>query len=229
MGEFNRESTHECSIDFTIDGSRLRVHGDKYSYEGWGQINASERSLRLYDAQRDDGEQFDTVFVHNPNVVERLDDAHSIELLKPEVLQPSPYDVRETDLREADPSRVPPKRHKNIYRHQKLFSYPVANRTVDGKHVLIAGHRRVAAAKHAGLEQIPIRVVEVSKWKATQMFVHEHLPYPTESSQENPELYTDDEIAQSLRRLRSQWSDDRLRSLLPVRDLITEVTESSYP
>jgi hypothetical protein len=183
----------------------------------------------LYDTRRDDGEQFDTVLLDQFSTVELLESVHDIETLSPDDLEPSPYDVREVDMAEADATSVPPERHRQLYRHQKLFSYPTAARREGSPHELIAGHRRLAGAEHAGVREVPVRLVDVDEWTAAKMFVHEHFPYPNDSQERNPELYDESEARKSVELLREKWSDDCLQTLLPLKRFLNTQPPEPYP
>jgi hypothetical protein len=228
MGEQSTQTRQEPPADPVLDGSKLRIHVGDHSYEGWGRVRGRDGRLVLYDAHRDDGERFDTVLVDDFIAVEQLGDSQTVRTLAPTALEPSPYDVRDVELSDIDLTAVPPDRHRQLYRHQRLLSYPVAACRADSAHELIAGHRRVAAAAQAELGEIAVKLVDVDEWTATQMFVHEHFPYPHEPH-DDPELYDTEEMHRSLERLRDRWDDERLRTLLPLRPLLDElVTEQCH-
>ncbi len=217
---------HKRRAHPVLDGARLRVRADEYTYEGWGRTR--DGSLLLYDARRGDGERFDTVLIEEFTAVERLGGGQTVEELAPSEVKPSPYDARNVDVSDVDPTTVPPERHRQLYRHQRLLSYPIAVRSTNSPHELVAGHRRVGAAARAEFGDIPVRLVDVADWTATQMFVHEHFPYPQESH-DDPEVYGPEEMSRSFERLREDWSDDRLRTLLPLRPLFNEDITDPYP
>jgi len=51
----------------------------------------------------------------------------------------------------------------------------LVRRNADGKIVMIAGHRRLAAAKAAGLKEIPVRVLDVDEKQAAEIQALENL------------------------------------------------------
>lgn len=66
---------------------------------------------------------------------------------------------------------------------------PVIVRRENKQFILIAGHRRVMAAKKAGLKQVPVRILDVTKEKAKEIQVIENLQRRDLTPLEEAEAY----------------------------------------
>ena len=66
-------------------------------------------------------------------------------------------------------TRMNPGKFEELVQNVKkvgILEPALVRRDADGKIILIAGHRRLAAAKAAGLENIPVRLLEVDEKQA---------------------------------------------------------------
>ncbi len=66
---------------------------------------------------------------------------------------------------------------------------PLLVRKKEGKYVLIAGHRRLAAAKEAGCELVPTRILDVNDTEATEIQIIENLQRRNLTPLEEAEAY----------------------------------------
>lgn len=206
------KSPYEYWTEQLFLGERVRVHTPSHEYEGWARAwNHEPPALVLNDVERGDGERLDTVVVQEIVSAEQLGPVESIERVPVDDVYPSPYSARE---HEELSSGV---RETHLRGH--LISYPTATETEDG-YELLGGHRRFNTAKHAGLDALPVRLLDLDPWEATRRFVYEHFPLPGERDDRASELYTDEEIARSLDRLRDDWPDETLRELPQLRPFV---------
>ncbi len=194
-------------LNDTFRGVRVRVTTDHHMYEGWGgRWNYSDQAFLVYDAERDDGERFGAVTVSTPESVERLDERLSIEEVPLSTVAPSPYSVRATD--DVDHAEFV----KLTRERGHLLTYPTVRpvSASDYDYEIVGGHRRYHAARKADLSTIAVEIVELSDWEAVVWFVDEHIPVQGGSESD---MYTQCEINRAIDRLRTEWPDERLRSL----------------
>ncbi len=141
-------------------------------------------------------------------------------------IEPSPFQPRITFSQEEIESLA-----KSIKKRGVL--QPVILRKIDGKYQLIAGERRWRAAKVAGLERIPARVIEIDDNGALEIALVENLDRKDLNPIELARGYqllkdkfglTQDEIAKKIGRSRSAVANTlRLLQLhKSVQDLILE-------
>lgn len=67
--------------------------------------------------------------------------------------------------------------------------YPVLVRPMEDRYEIIAGHRRVAACKKAGLTEIPVIIKSLSDYEATFVMVHSNLYRPEITISEKAKSY----------------------------------------
>lgn len=67
--------------------------------------------------------------------------------------------------------------------------YPILVRPVDDKYEIISGHRRVAACKEAGLEEVSAIIRPLDDYEATILMVHSNLYRPEISISEKAHAY----------------------------------------
>ena len=75
-------------------------------------------------------------------------------------------------------SRMNPAKFEELVQNVKkvgVLEPALVRRDENGKFALIAGHRRLAAAKAAGLKEIPVRLLEVDEKQATEIQALENL------------------------------------------------------
>ena len=126
-------------------------------------------AVRVGEEEADD-EYIGPVYINDPDLVE-IDsgDQPPIEELPPGGVQPSPYTQRVFD----DPDFHTYVRRVRDNGH--LGSFPTVRQIEEGYEV-VSGHKRIEAAKRAGLRFIPVFVVEMDDWDAAVRFIDEHIP-----------------------------------------------------
>lgn len=116
----------------------------------------------MHDVTTGDGDQLGSVFVRLPGTIEVLKPRRRIEWRALDELTPHPdHDGAFTP---AD-SII-----RRCYRNQYAGSFPVIRETG----TIINGHKRVAAARIAGLEHHPIEVINVTDEQARELFTIAH-------------------------------------------------------
>jgi hypothetical protein len=222
---------HE-DLDDTFRGVRVRVHTASHTYEGWGgRWHYNDHAFVIYDAERDDGEQVGAVTVlHQPETVERVEPHGRIEEVPIEAIAPSPYDARSYD--DADHEQFV----KLTRERGHLLTFPTVRPLVDEEreadhdndqdpaYEVVAGHRRFNTARQAGLDVIPVRVVDLDAWAAVERFVDDHIPI--EGSDERY-MYSQQAIDHALARLRGEWPDEKLRKIGPLAPYLKEKLAST--
>lgn len=213
-----------ASLDREIDrlvGTRVRIHADGRTYEGWLQsFDRDPSTVLLRDVERADGEQFDSILAAEPDLVEALTDVTPIEHVPVTSLEPSKYDAREYDPAAVEIRPEIAQQVREICLSGTLSSFPVVNRVTTEHYEILSGHRRITAARHLEYERVPVRITDLDEWEATRRFVYEHFPFPSERPDRPPELYTDEEMAESLELLQEDWPEERLRRLLPLQGVV---------
>jgi ParB family chromosome partitioning protein len=139
------------SLDWALQGKYARVDSGEQEYEGWIEIVHHNRgSIILHDAvNTTTGEELGSVFVRVADSVEVLKPRRNIEYRQLDELKAHPE--HDGDF-EVDPNVV-----RRCYRNQYAGSFPV----VRGDGTIINGHKRVAAARAAGMEAHPVEVIDV--------------------------------------------------------------------
>jgi hypothetical protein len=105
-----------------------------------------------------------------------------------------------------------------------LLTFPVVRPLSNGAYETVGGHNRVEAARRAGLDKLPVRVLELNDWAAARRFVDEHIPI--EGGDER-NMYGQDGIDYALTQLREEWPDERLRELTPLVPYLEEKLAST--
>ena len=221
-------------LDDTFRGTRVRVHTSKHVYEGWVRLwHYNQPAIVIYDATRNDGEQIGAVTIDDPEIVERLDSRGTIEEVPVAAIADSPYSVREPD--DAD--------HKQFVKLTRerghLITFPIVRpversggrdtngetaKSTDQAYEVAVGHRRVAAARRAGLDTIAARLRDLDDWEAVEYFVDDHIPIPDANESG---LYSQHEIERAISRLRADWPDKRLLELGPLAPYLREQLAST--
>lgn len=201
-------------LDDDFRGTRVRVHTSEHSYEGWTRMwHFDQHAVLLYDATRDDGEELGPVTINKPETVARLDSRAPIRKINVSAIGPSPYSARNHD--DAD--------HQQFARQTRerghLLTFPTVRPLSNGEYETVGGHRRVEAARRAGLEEIPVRVVELNDWEAARRFIDEHIPI---QGADERGMYSQQEIDSALTQLREKWPDERLRELASLAPYLKE-------
>lgn len=197
-------------IDDEFRGRRVRVQSPTGVYEGWLQIRGyNDRAALLFDAERD-GEHVGTVVVNEITAYERVGgDGPTVERVAVESIVPSPYSQRTFETANFR------QYVREIRERGHLTSFPVVRPRADGQFELVSGHRRFEAARSAGLEAVPVRIVEMDDWEATVAFVDEHVPSGERELRNAPDTYSEwyppEKLEALMDRLREDWSEQQLR------------------
>lgn len=148
------------TLDGALRGKYVRVHTDAGVFEGWvARIHHDRGSVVLHDATNTTTEEsLGSVFIRVCEVVEVLKPKKRVEFRSLDDLYT--YPDHDIDL--------PPKDDiiRLCYRNQFPGSFPV----VRENGTIINGHKRVAAAEMAGLEQLPVEVISVTDQQAAELF-----------------------------------------------------------
>lgn len=148
------------TLDWALRGKYARVHTDTGVFEGWvDRVHHNRGSVVLHDATNTTTEEsLGSVFIRVCEVIEVLTPKKRIEFISLEDLSPYPeYDI---DFRPKDEII------RQCYRNQFPGSFPV----VRENGTIINGHKRVAAAEIAGLEQLPVEMISVTDQQAADLF-----------------------------------------------------------
>lgn len=149
--------------------------GDDVVY-GWVRMWHYNQPVVVLDGAVRMGEEADgdeyigTIFIAEPDSVETDRGPQSeVREIPPNKAQPSPYTQRVYD----DPDF-----HTYVRRVRKrghLGSFPTVRDGDDG-YEIVSGHKRIEAAKRAGLGEVPVYVAEMDDWEAAVRFIDEHIP-----------------------------------------------------
>lgn len=205
-------------LDDTFRGEYVRVTAGDRTYEGYARIfNFNDGGVILHGAMRD-GEHVGSVELPDYDMIEHAD-APELMDIPVEALRDSPYSARQ--YRDADIDEYA----RDLRMRGAMYSFPTARPVGETEYELIGGHRRTEAARRAGFETIPVRVITLSDWDALQRFVDEHIPLSetelTDASDEERGRYTEDEITRSLEAMQQRWDTDQLREI-PALDVWLE-------
>lgn len=151
------------SLDLALKGKYVRVRDDERIYKGWVErVHHGRGSVVMHDVETDDGERLSAVFVRNPHTVEVIKPGKNIEWRRLEELAPHP----------EYPGGVTPKDNvvQRSVRNKYAGSFPVVR--TDG--TIINGHKRVEAARVAGLEHHPVEVIDVTDEQALELLKIAH-------------------------------------------------------
>jgi ParB family chromosome partitioning protein len=165
------------SLDWALQGKYARVDTGSKEYEGWIEIVHHKRgSIIMHSAvNTSTEEELGSVYIRVADVVEVLEPKRRVEFRYLDELQPHPgHDVDFT----ADPNVI-----RRCYRNQYAGSFPVVRE--DG--TIINGHKRVAAARAAGLEAHPVEVINVSDEVAGELVQLAHQDDEDDEDEESDE------------------------------------------
>jgi hypothetical protein len=153
------------SLDWALRGKYARVRDDGQTYEGWiERIHHGRGSVILHDVTTDEGEHLASVFVRSPGTITALEltMGKQIEYRPLEDLQPFPEHPQAFDPADDVIRRC--------VRNRYAGSFPVVR--TNGE--ILNGHKRVAAARRAGLERHPVEVVDVTDEQARELYQIAH-------------------------------------------------------
>lgn len=152
-------------LDWAIQGKYVRAYGNNAVYEGWCEMmHHNKNSLILHDAEEiNRGKDVGSVFIRMCDTVEVLKPSKNIEWVALDDLEPYPgYDL---DF-EPDEDVV-----RRCSRNRSAGAYPVVT-AEEG--LIINGHKRVEAAKAAGLDRHAVEVIDVTPKQAQELFEMAH-------------------------------------------------------
>lgn len=150
-------------LDWALQGKYARVVERNRTYEGWiERVHHSRGSVVMHDVTVNDEEEYGSVFIRTPDIVEILKPKKRIRWHDLDELHP--YPNHDLDFTPTD----------NIiracYRNKYAKSFPVVRE--DG--TIINGHKRIEAARIAGLERHPVEVIDVTDEQAAELFAVAH-------------------------------------------------------
>lgn len=148
------------TLDWALQGKYARVHTDHGTFEGWVErVHHGRGSVVMHDCtETTDDEQLGSVFIRTPEVVTVLKPRKQIEWRRLDALTAHPdHDGAFTPNDEMI---------RSCYRDAYAGSFPVVRR--DG--TIINGHKRIAAARVAGLERHPVEVIDITDEQANELF-----------------------------------------------------------
>jgi ParB family chromosome partitioning protein len=152
------------SLDWALQGKYARVDSGSKEYEGWIEIVHHNRgSVIIHDAvNTTTGESLGSVYVRVIETAEVVKPKKHVEHRRLDTLRPNPEHDGEFT---PDPNII-----RRCYRNQYAGSFPVVRD--DG--TIINGHKRIAAARAAGMEAHPVEVVDVDDDVARELFQLAH-------------------------------------------------------
>ncbi len=151
------------TLDWALQGKYARVVAAERTYEGWVErVHHSRGSVVMHTVTVDGTEELGSVFVRTPDVVEVIKPQKRVEWRAVDELQPFP----DHDLDFEPKDEV----IRSCYRNQYARSFPVIRE--DG--TIINGHKRIKAARVAGLDHHPVEVINVTDEQAAQLFAVAH-------------------------------------------------------
>jgi hypothetical protein len=174
------------TLDWALQGKYVRVRDEGRVYEGWlERVHHARGSVVLHDTTTDEDEELGGVFIRDPGTVEVLYPNKRVEYRRLEKLTPFTEHPQDFEPKDAV--------IRSCYRNQYAGSFPVVRESGE----IINGHKRVEAAKVAGLERHPVEVVDVTDEQALELYrvahrQHQHTDDDTDESDD-----TDDESGES--------------------------------
>ncbi len=151
------------ALDWALQGKYARVHDDGQTYKGWiERIHHGRGSVILHDVTTDDGEHLASVFVRSPGTITALEVGKQIQYRRLEDLQPFPDHPQDYAPRDDVIRRCA--------RNRYAGSFPVVRENGE----ILNGHKRVTAARRAGLESHPVEVVDVTDEQARGLYQIAH-------------------------------------------------------
>lgn len=161
------------SLDWALRGKYARVRDGGRTYEGWiERIHHGRGSVILHDATTDEGEHLASVFVRSPGTITALEAGKQIEYRRVDDLQPFPEHPQAFDPADDVIRRC--------VRNKYAGSFPVVRENGE----ILNGHKRVAAARRAGLDSHPVEVVDVTDEQARELYQIAHRSHEEPDSAE---------------------------------------------
>jgi ParB family chromosome partitioning protein len=161
------------SLDWALRGKYARVHDGGRTYEGWVErIHHGRGSVILHDVTTDEGEHLASVFVRSPGTITALEVGKQIEYRRLDDLQAFPEHPQAFDPADDVIRRCA--------RNKYAGSFPVVRENGE----ILNGHKRVAAARRAGLESHPVEVLDVTDEQAHELYRIAHRSHEESDSTE---------------------------------------------
>lgn len=161
------------TLDWALQGKYARVITDNRTYKGWVErVHHSQGSVVMHNVTVDDSETLGSVFIRTPDIVEVIKPKKRIEWR--DVNELSPFPDHDLEFEPKDDII------RSCYRNQYAKSFPVVRE--DG--TIINGHKRIKAARVAGLERHPVEVIDVTDEQASELFAVAHRSQLEESTEQ---------------------------------------------
>lgn len=159
------------TLDWALQGKYARVVTKERTYEGWiERVHHKRGSVVMHDVTVDNTEELGSVFIRTPDVVEVIKPKKRIEWRN--VNELSPFPDHDLDFEPKDDII------RSCYRNQYAKSFPV----VRENGTIINGHKRIKAARIAGLDRHPVEVLNVTDDQAAELFAVAHQSQLEESA-----------------------------------------------
>ena len=177
------------ALDWALQGKRARVRDEGTTYEGWvDRVHHGRGSVLLHDVTTDDGEHRAAVFIRSPGTVSVLEAGKNIELRPLDELEPFPEHPRDYEPKDGVVRRCA--------RNRFAGSFPVVRESGE----ILNGHKRVTAARRAGLDRHPVEVVAVTDDQALELYQIAHRSHDHDSGDpgdEEPDDSADEQDSSS--------------------------------
>ena len=175
----------------------------------------------LLDDATKDGEPVGSAVVHEPDGVHLADpdDAPDVEPVDPGAVAPLRYSPQNRQ------SKSFKQFVSDVRGGQSIGHCPIVAPSPRGEHltdvedplfVTVEGHKRLACAREAGLESVPVIVEDLTPWEITQRFMDDHIPVVDTVEQfksafgRESQNYTRKEFLSCYDRLVEDWDRSRL-------------------
>lgn len=138
-----------------------------------------------------------------------LEDLPPVEEVDMNDVVPNRFDVLSPDRPEHLSSA--PDAGARLVKEWGFFpNFPVARKVEDG-YELLDGHVRAKGGKDAGLDRMPIYVLELSDKEAMFYWAQGHFPHPDDEQGQEVAFYSEEEQRDALERMLEDWDRDVLR------------------
>lgn len=170
------------SLDWALQGKYARVRDADRTYKGWiERIHHSRGSVLLHDVMTDEGEHLASVFVRDPGTITALEVGKEIQYRRLDDLKPFPEHPQ--DFAPADDVI------RRCARNKYAGSFPVVRENGE----ILNGHKRVTAARRAGLKSHPVEVVNVTDEQARELYQIAHRSHEGDNEQGDGDADADDD------------------------------------
>jgi len=147
------------SLDNALKGTLARVADGNRTYTGWiERVHHGRGSVLLHDVETTDGEELDCVFVRSPGTIAVLSRGKTIADWP--LAELHSFALHDSDFTLTDDFIT------ECARRKFAGSFPLVRD--DG--TIIDGHKRVAAARRAGLASHPVEVMTLTDEQAEELY-----------------------------------------------------------